>query len=123
MFEELLFLNGYHMMDWWGDGWVMDHSLWFLPFRGMGMLSAWLIVTLAIAYLVYKDAESRGMNGLLWALPVLFPWVGLLFLLGYLIVREVKASKGARAILEERYARGEIIREEYQRIRDDLKEK
>ncbi|MCJ7445728.1 MAG: hypothetical protein MUO26_14605 [Methanotrichaceae archaeon] len=43
---------------------------------------------LGFAYLVYKDAEKRGKNGLLWGLAVLVPWLGISFLILYLILRE-----------------------------------
>ncbi len=54
---------------------------------GFGMILIWL-VSVAIAYLVYKDAEKRGMNGLLWGLPIVIPWIGILFLILYLILRD-----------------------------------
>jgi putative membrane protein len=105
---------------------------WF-PFMGfgIGMVFVWL-VSLAIAYLVYKDAEKRGMNGLLWGLPILIPWIGVLFLVLYLIMRDsghhfAVAAKGevpratAEEILDERYARGELTREVYLQMKDDLK--
>jgi len=46
----------------------------------------WFVVGLLILVFVYKDAESRGMNGALWAIIVFF--LSLLGLLLYLIVRE-----------------------------------
>ncbi len=103
-----------HMMDWmplmWGWG----------IFPLMGIFGYWLVF-LVIAYLVYKDAESRGMNGLLWALLVLLPWLGIPFLLIYLITRKERTSRGALEILEERYAKGELTRDEYLRMKEDLK--
>jgi len=107
----------FHMMDW-------------FPFMGFGTTFAWL-VSLAIAYLVYKDAEKRGINGLLWALPILIPWIGILFVIMYLILRDsgrgISAESGATAkstpekILDERYARGELTRELYLQMKEDLK--
>jgi putative membrane protein len=106
----------YHMMDW-------------FPFSGLWMILLWLL-SLAIAYLVYKDAEKRGMNGLLWGLPILIPWIGILFMVLYLIVRYGKYcspdSERIRTvpqeILDERYAKGEIDRDAYLQMREDLKE-
>jgi putative membrane protein len=105
---------------------------WF-PFMGFGTAFSWLI-SLAVAYLVYKDAEKRGMNGLLWGLPILIPWLGVLFLILYLILRDsghrlaaesekssVPARTAAEQILDERYARGELTREIYVQMREDLK--
>jgi len=56
----------YYMMDWY-------------PFMSIWMIVGGLIFVV-IAYLVYKDAEKRGLNGLLWGLPILIPWIGILFL-------------------------------------------
>ncbi|MCK9565304.1 MAG: SHOCT domain-containing protein [Methanothrix sp.] len=107
----------FHMMDW-------------FPFMGFGTVFAWLI-SLAVAYLVYKDAEKRNMNGLLWGLPILIPWIGILFLILYLILRDsghrIAAESSASAktttseILDERYAKGELTREIYLQMKEDLK--
>ena len=111
-----------HMMDWY----VMD---WF-PFMGFGTIFAWF-VSLAVAYLVYRDATNRGMNGLLWGLPILIPWVGILFLILYLILRDsgrriaaessAPAKSTAEEVLDERYARGEVTREIFLQMKEDLK--
>ena len=100
---------------------------WF-PFMGLGMTLVWL-VSVALAYLVYKDAEKRGMNGLLWGLPILIPWIGILFLILYLILRDsgYRAAGGANVktspeeILDERYAKGEVTRELYLQMKEDIK--
>ena len=107
----------YHMMDW-------------FPFMGFGTVFAWFI-SLAVAYLVYKDAETRKMNGLLWGLPILIPWIGILFLILYLIMRDsgrciaAKGSAPARTtaeeVLDERYAKGELTREIFLQMKEDLK--
>ena len=101
----------YHMMNW-------------LPFMGFGTIVTWLIF-LALAYLVYKDAETRGKNGLLWGLAVLVPWIGIIFLILYLILREggqFTASKMTpQELLDERYAKGEIAREQYMQMKDDIR--
>jgi len=100
-------------MDWWGSS-----SMWFW------MIGYWLVFII-IGILVYRDAEKRGMSGLLWFILVILPWIGILFLIIYLIVREEKTSrsapqKSANAILDERYARGEITREDYQKMKRDI---
>ncbi len=98
------------------------------------MILAW-IVYVVLAYLVYKDAEKRGMNGLLWGLPVLVPWVGIIFLAFYLFLREGRYHAAAETIgsvsatdkrtpaeiLNERYAKGEITREQYLQMKEDIK--
>ena len=102
---------------------------WF-PFMGFGTIFSWFI-SLAVAYLVYKDAERRNMNGLLWGLPILIPWIGILFLILYLVMRDsghrmaaqssVPARTIAEEVLDERYARGELTREIYVQMKEDLK--
>ena len=113
----------YHMMGW-------------FPFIGGWMILTWLVFVV-LAYLVYKDAEKRGMNGLLWGLPVLVPWVGIIFLALYLFLREsgyhAHAAVGTTGsvpaadrrtpaeILDERYAKGEITRDQYLQMKEDIK--
>ena len=104
------------------------HVMHGLPFMGIGMILIWL-VSVAIAYLVYKDAEKRGMNGLLWGLPIVIPWIGVLFLILYLILRDsgrhsagsMNAKTSPEEILDERYAKGEITRELYIQMKEDVK--
>jgi len=108
---------------------MMDYMIDWFPFMGFGTVFSWL-VSIAIAYLVYKDAEKRNMNGLLWGLPILIPWVGILFLILYLIMRDgghntaEKSSTPARTtaeqVLDERYAKGELTREIYMQMKEDL---
>jgi len=57
-----------HMMDWWG-----------IPFMGYMMIGVWLVF-IVIAFLVYQDANKRGMNGLLWFILVILPMIGIVFL-------------------------------------------
>jgi putative membrane protein len=82
-----------------------------------------LIIPLLIAAVwVYRDAKGRGRNGLVWALLVAIPGLGFLSLVVYLlIVHGFKRSP--EEILDERYAKGEISREEYFRMKDDLRKK
>lgn len=104
---------------------------WFFPFMGFwgfgGFFLIWAVF-LVIGYLVYQDAEKRGMNGALWFILVIIPWIGLFTLILYLIIRETSSHgssdsgrKSLEEILDERYARGEISREEYLRMKEDLK--
>ena len=114
-------MNGDNMMDW--D--MMDWGWWGAPFMWFWMICVWLVFVV-IAFLVYKDAEKRGMDGTLWFVLVILPMVGILFLIIYLIIREEKtlrdtSQKSANAILDERYARGEITKGEYQRMKKDIK--
>jgi len=112
-------LNGgdfHHMMDWWG--------ILFMGFWGIGI---W-IVQLIIAFLVLKDCDKRDMNGLLWFILIILPWVGIVFLIVYLIIREeqvemASALKDAQKILDENYAKGEITRTEYLLAKEDIDSK
>ncbi|UCB59164.1 MAG: SHOCT domain-containing protein [Thermoplasmatales archaeon] len=106
---------GHHMMDWWG-----------IPYMGLWWIGVW-IAQLIIAFLVLRDCERRKMNGLLWFIIIILPWIGILFIIGYLIIRreedEVKESlDDAHKILDERYAKGEITRREYQQAKMDIEE-
>jgi putative membrane protein len=97
------------------------------PIIRWSMMLIWLVLFLVIAYLVYQDANKRGMNGLLWGILVIIPMVGILFLIMYVIVRETGAQKmvpGEKTpidILKERYAKGEITSEQFRTISEDLK--
>jgi putative membrane protein len=97
------------------------------PFFGWGMMLIWLVIFLAIGYLVYQDANKRGMNGLLWGILVIIPMAGLLFLIIYVIMRETRTQKPMLEgktpmdILKERYAKGEITSEQFKTISEDLK--
>jgi putative membrane protein len=102
-----------HMMDWWG-----------IPYVGFWWIVVW-IIQFIIAFLIYKDAEKQGKNSVLWFVLVILPLVGIPFLIAYLIVRSEEADtkeaiNDALNILDERYAKGEITREEYQKIKKDI---
>ncbi|MEN6517982.1 MAG: SHOCT domain-containing protein [Methanospirillum sp.] len=113
-----------HMM--WGH-----HGGHGLPFFGgglmLGVMLFWLVLFLIVAYFVYLDANKHGMNGLLWGILVLIPVAGILFLILYIVIREtggqkaLPGEKGPMDILKERYARGEITSEQFDRISEDLK--
>jgi putative membrane protein len=112
-----------YLMDGMGGGYYG----YGFPFFGWGMMLIWLVVFLVIGYLVYQDANKRGMNGLLWGILVILPMVGILFLIFYIIVRETDGQKTFSEgkapidILKERYAKGEITSEEFRTISEDLK--
>lgn len=103
-------MNG--MMYPWGYG---------SPFFGFGILF-WWIIFVAIGFLVYQDANKRGMDGLLWFILVILPMVGIVFLLLYIVIRESKTEveKTPLEILKERYAKGEITEEEYVKMKREL---
>lgn len=48
----------------------------------------WFVVAILLCVWVYKDAESRGMNGVLWLIILLI--AGIIGLIIYLIVRKEK---------------------------------
>ncbi|MFW6141884.1 MAG: SHOCT domain-containing protein [Candidatus Saliniplasma sp.] len=84
----------------------------------------WIAVFLVIGIFVYRDAEKRGMNGLLWLVHVILPMVGVLFLIVYLLIRgdnKSETSKSQKKILDERYALGDITDEEYKEIKEGIR--
>jgi len=105
-----------HMMDWWG-----------IPAMGFWTLGIWAVF-LIIAVFVYRDAQERNMNGLLWFILVIIPWIGILFLIVYLIIRSEEAEieeaiENAQKILDERYSKGEITRKEYLQMKKDMEKR
>ena len=54
----------------------------------------WFIVWLLVAIWVYKDAEKRGKNGVLWLIIVIL--LGLIGLIIWLVVRGEKSAGPAR---------------------------
>ena len=103
-----------HMMNWWG-----------IPYIGSWWIVVW-IVQFILALLIFKDADKKGKNGLLWFILIIIPGIGILFLIAYLVVQrdesDVKeADENAQNILDERYAKGEITREKYQQMKKDIK--
>jgi putative membrane protein len=97
------------------------------PFFGWGLALIWLVLFLVIGYLVYQDANERGMNGLLWGILVIIPMVGIIFLILYVVIRESSPHKAvledskAMDILQQRYAKGEITSEQFKLMNEDLK--
>ena len=91
----------------------------------IGMMGMWLIF-LFIAFAVYQDAEKRGRSdGLMWLILLLIPWMNFIVLIVYLVVREEGSgitvkTRSPFSLLENRYARGEISREEYFQIKEDI---
>ena len=59
---------------------------WFPFFPALGLAFFFLILWIAVIIWVYKDAEQRGMSGLLWSLLVFFGH--LIGLIVFLIVRQ-----------------------------------
>lgn len=104
-----------HMMDWWG-----------IPNMGLWWIAVW-VVQLILAFMVYRDAEKKDKNSLLWFILVIIPWAGFLFLLGYFIIQgedveNDEAIDNAQKVLDERYAKGEITRKEYLQMKKDIEE-
>jgi heme/copper-type cytochrome/quinol oxidase subunit 2 len=67
---------------------------WLWGFGALGLLCliplVWFIIGILLCIWVYRDAERRGMNGVLWLIIVLI--AGLIGLIIYLIVRKDKTS-------------------------------
>jgi endogenous inhibitor of DNA gyrase (YacG/DUF329 family) len=70
-------------------GWPFRHHVYFFPLTLSFLSLLWIL----LAVWVYRDAESRGMSGVLWALLVLIGnFVGILI---YLIVRSERKPAAA----------------------------
>lgn len=86
-------------------------------------VALWLF-QLVIAYFVYKDAKDQKMSAPLWFILVIIPFFGYLAAILYVIIREVRkpieAEKTPIDTLKERYARGEITAEEYEKAKEIL---
>jgi putative membrane protein len=68
------------------------------PFMGFGMGLFWLIAVIVVAYFIYKLIKSEKI--LAPSRPVI---------------------RSAEDILSERYAKGELTREQYMQMKEDLK--
>jgi len=68
----------------------VQQAEWFFGLIGFVLVIVifWLVITVLLCVWVYRDAESRGMNGALWLIIVFI--AGILGLIVYLIVREEK---------------------------------
>lgn len=91
---------------------------------GVWVLVLWIFQVI-IGYFVYRDAKERKMNAILWLILVILPLIGYLFMVIYLVIRETehplpKESGDARKILDERYAKGEISTDEYEKMKEEL---
>ena len=76
--------------------WMMD---WYQsPFMGFWTSLIWLIIVIVVAYLIYKLKKSEKI--LAPSRPVI---------------------RSAEDILAERYAKGEVTREQYMQMKEDLK--
>jgi len=66
---------------------------------GFGTGILWLVAIVVIAYLIYKLVKSEKI----------------------LLPSRIVSSKSAEDILNERYAKGELTREQYMQMKEDIK--
>jgi putative membrane protein len=69
------------------------------PFMGFGTGIIWLIAIVVIAYLIYKLIKSEKI----------------------ILPSRIVSSKSPEDILDERYAKGELTREQYVQMKEDIK--
>jgi uncharacterized membrane protein len=69
------------------------------PFMGSGTGILWLVAIVVIACLIYKLIKSEKI----------------------LLPSRIVSSKNTEDILNERYAKGEVTREPYMQMKDDMK--
>ncbi len=84
--------------------WTYD-TVWAWPFHGIGPLGALLIVVF-LAWLLLRDRRPKEPAGWAWPQPQ---------------AQSLGATvESARDILDKRYARGEITKDQYEAMKRDL---
>jgi len=74
---------------------AQDGVLWFLLLGSVFLIPlVWFIIGIVLCIWVYRDAEKRGMSGVMWLIIVLITsFIGLII---YLVVRKDKSTGQAR---------------------------
>ena len=94
------------------------------PGIGLLMMIVLWLIQLVIAFFINKDAKDQKMSAPLWFILVIIPGLGILIAVLYVIIREVRKplepEKAPVDTLKERYARGEMSGEEFEKARDIL---
>jgi putative membrane protein len=81
------------------------------------MIGIW-IIQLIIGYLIFRDAQDRKMAAPIWTILAIVPVLGYFAAVLYLIIRELQPKTPGKLpldILKERYAKGEITSEEFEK--------
>lgn len=84
--------GGYHMMGWNGPGGMMNHMGWF----GYGGVIVWILILIAIAVVMYLVVKKTSKN------------------------KAGSSGESALDILKTRYAKGEISKDDFERMKSEL---
>ena len=94
------------------------------PVMGLFVMMVLWLVQLVIAYFIFKDAKDQKMSAPLWFILVIIPFFGYFIAVLYVIIREVRKplepEKTPVDTLKERYARGDITGEEFEKAKEIL---
>jgi len=94
------------------------------PVMGLFVMMVLWLVQLVIAYFIFKDAKDQKMSAPLWFILVIIPVFGYFIAVLYVIIREVRKplepEKTPVDTLKERYARGDITGEEFEKAKEIL---
>jgi energy-coupling factor transporter transmembrane protein EcfT len=90
-------------------------------------IGIWFIQLIS-AILIYRLLKKRVSNMFLWFALFIIPWMGILFLIGYLIIKgeetEIRESLDeTKKTLNKQYENGKITKKDYVKAKKEIDEK